>query len=89
MTRDGCGTDGRWHLHDFLELGSLVSAVPCARLHARPVLWEWGLAVLAERTGLLVTELITNAVKASRTDAQASSVRLWLVSDLAQILVLV
>ena len=25
-----------------LLLGALPSAVPCARLHARQVLWEWG-----------------------------------------------
>ena len=66
MARQGHGTNGRWPLQDFLELGALVSAVPCARLHARQVLWEWGLASLGESAGLLVTELITNAVKASR-----------------------
>jgi len=50
---------------------------------------EWGLASLSESTELLVTELITNAVKASRAVTQTSAVRLWLVSDLAQILILV
>jgi len=90
MTRLGRGTNGPWPLQDFLELGALASAVPCARLHARQVLWEWGvLANLGENTELLVTELITNAVKASRAVTQASAVRLWLVSDLAHILILV
>jgi hypothetical protein len=31
----------QWPLQSFLELGSLPSAVPCARLHVRQLLWEW------------------------------------------------
>ena len=89
MTQQGDGANGPWPLQDFLEFGALVSAVPCARLHARQVLWEWGLASLGESAELLVTELIANAVKASQVVAQASPVRLWLVSDRAQILILV
>ena len=73
--------NGQWPLQDFLELGALVSAVLCARLHARHVLREWGLARLGDSTELLVAELVTNAVQASRAAAQASSVRLWLLSD--------
>jgi anti-sigma regulatory factor (Ser/Thr protein kinase) len=83
------GMNDRWPLQDFLELGALVSAVPCARLHARQVLWEWGLGNLSDSTELLVTELIANAVRASREMAQVSTVRLWLLSDSAQILILV
>jgi anti-sigma regulatory factor (Ser/Thr protein kinase) len=89
MTQRGRGTNGPWPLQDFLELGALASAVTCARLHARQVLWEWGRTSLGESAELLVTELITNAVKASRAVTQASAVRLWLVSDRAQILILV
>jgi hypothetical protein len=88
MTRQVRGTNGPWPLQDFLEFGALASAAPCARLHARQVLWEWGLTSLGESTELLVTELITNAVKASRAVTQASAVGLWLVSDRAQILIL-
>jgi anti-sigma regulatory factor (Ser/Thr protein kinase) len=58
-------------------------------LHARHVLWEWGLGSLGESAELLVSELVTNAVKASREMMQASPVRLWLVSDSAQVLILV
>jgi anti-sigma regulatory factor (Ser/Thr protein kinase) len=79
----------RWPLQDFLELGALVSAVPCARLHARQVLWEWGIGNLGDSAELLVTELITNAVTASRETGRDSAVRLWLLSDSAQILILV
>lgn len=89
MTQRGHRMNGEWPLQDFLELGALASAVPCARLHARQVLWEWGLGSLCESTELLVAELVTNAVKASRAVAQASSVRLWLVSDLARVLIVV
>ncbi len=40
ITRQGRGMNDRWPLQDFLELGALASAVPCARLHARQVLRE-------------------------------------------------
>jgi anti-sigma regulatory factor (Ser/Thr protein kinase) len=89
MTHRGGGASGPWPLQDFLELGALAGAVPCARLHARQVLWEWGLTSLGESTELVVSELITNAVKASRAVMHDSPVRLWLVSDLARILILV
>jgi hypothetical protein len=32
----------QWPLQSFLELGALPGAVPCARLHTRHLLWEWG-----------------------------------------------
>jgi len=90
ITRQGRGTDDRWPLQDFLELGALLSAVPCARLHARQVLREWGIAGVADSAGLLVTELVANAVRASRGMAQVSGVvQVWLLSDAAQILILV
>ncbi len=38
----GNDVTGRWPLRSFLELGALPSAVPCARLHTRHLLWEWG-----------------------------------------------
>ena len=77
----------QWPLQSFLELGALPGAVPCARLHARHVLWEWGLASLAASTELLVSEMVTNAVQVSRAMTQAA-VRLWLASDGTQVMVL-
>ena len=77
----------QWPLHSFLELGALPGAVPCARLHTRHVLWEWGLAGLAEDTELVVSEMITNGVQASRAMTQAA-VRLWLLSDRARVVIL-
>ena len=54
-----------WPLRSHLELAAFPSAVPCARLHARLVVWEWGLASIAETVELVVSELGTNAVNAS------------------------
>jgi anti-sigma regulatory factor (Ser/Thr protein kinase) len=54
------------HLYQsHLVLGALPGAVPCARLHARLVLAEWGLKALADTVELIVSELVTNAVRAS------------------------
>jgi len=75
----------RWPLRTFLELG----AVPCARLHACNVLAEWGLTMFSESTGLLVSELVTNAIQISRVAEQDAPVRLWLVSDRAQVVIFV
>jgi anti-sigma regulatory factor (Ser/Thr protein kinase) len=79
----------RWPLRTFLELGALPGAVPCARLHARHVLEEWELTVFSESTGLLVSELVTNAIQISRVAEQDAPVRLWLVSDRTQVVIFV
>jgi hypothetical protein len=57
----GNDVTGRWPLRSFLELGALPGAVPCARLHTRQLLWEWGLIALSETAELLVSEIVTNA----------------------------
>jgi hypothetical protein len=62
-----------WPLHSRLELAALPSAVPCARLHTRQLLWEWGLAALAETVELLVSEIATNAVNASAGGASSQT----------------
>jgi anti-sigma regulatory factor (Ser/Thr protein kinase) len=80
---------GRWPLRSFLELGSLPSAVPCARLHTRQLLWEWHLTVLSGTAELLVSELVTNAVQITQADARTTPVRLWLLADRARLLMLV
>jgi hypothetical protein len=54
----------QWPLQSRLELGALSGAVPCARLHARLVLTEWGQAALGDSVELIVSELMTNAVRA-------------------------
>ena len=87
--RKGKSMTGEWPLQDFLELGALPGAVPCARLHARQVIWEWGLARLADSVEIIVSEIVTNAVQASRSLEWTHSVRLWLLSDKARVLILV
>jgi anti-sigma regulatory factor (Ser/Thr protein kinase) len=80
---------GDWPLQDAIELGPLPGAVPCARLHARQMLWEWGLTHLTEDTELLVSELVTNAIAAPQHGELVSPVRLWLRADRTRILILV
>ena len=68
--RPDTGTDLRsvtapWPLCSSLPLGAFRTATPCPRLHARAVLTEWGLRDLAETAELIVSELVTNAVRAS------------------------
>ncbi len=79
----------RWHLLSHLELGAPPGAVACARLHARQVLWEWGLSAIAENAELLVSELVTNATEASQSADRILPVGLWLSSDQSRLLILV
>jgi anti-sigma regulatory factor (Ser/Thr protein kinase) len=85
----GARMNDDWPLRSYLELGILPGAVPCARLHARHVLWEWGISELVEQVELLVSELVTNAVRASQLTDDASSIRIWLRSDKNLVLILV
>ena len=89
---------GSWARRTHLELGALRGAVPCARLHARHVLWEWGLSDLDEAVELVVSELVTNAIQASAglsrevpgydEDSHGlPCVWLWLASDGRQLVV--
>jgi anti-sigma regulatory factor (Ser/Thr protein kinase) len=75
------------HLHQSeLVLGALSSAVPCARLHAKAVLHEWGLGHLAEKMELLVSEIATNAIRASEGLVRDNypfppTVQMWITAD--------
>ena len=62
---DSPGMTASWPLSTSLPLGALPGATPCARLHARAVLAEWGMHDVAESAELVVSELVTNAVRAS------------------------
>jgi anti-sigma regulatory factor (Ser/Thr protein kinase) len=55
----------RWPFMSTLPLGSLPGAVPCARLHTRNILKEWDLAEVTDDAELIVSELVTNALRAS------------------------
>jgi anti-sigma regulatory factor (Ser/Thr protein kinase) len=78
-----------WPLQDFLKFGALPAAAGCARWHAKNVLWEWGLTSFSEPVELIVTELMTNAIKASQALEGVPPVRLWLLSDRQRVLVLI
>lgn len=90
------GVTQRWPQRSYLELGALPGAVTCARLHSRLVLIECGLGALAETVELIVSELITNAVVASkgligsryggRWAPGTPPVRLWLQADRQRVL---
>jgi len=85
----GNDVTGRWPLRSFLELGALPSAVPCARLHTRQLLWEWQLTALSDSAELLVSEITTNAVQITQADGRTAPVRLWLLADHARLLILI
>lgn len=80
-------TPDPWPLRSHLEFGALPTAVPCARLHTRQMLWEWGLNGLAETAELLVSELVTNAVKATAGYDGLLPIRLHLSSDKERLLI--
>ena len=80
-------TPAYWPLRSYLELGALTSTVPCARLHARQIVWEWGFRHLAEDAEILVSELLTNAVKASSSPDGAGVVVLRLLADRERLLI--
>jgi hypothetical protein len=84
-------------MRSYLELGALPSAVPSARLHARLVVGEWGLGELAETVELIVSELVTNGVQASKGllgswwhgqwQPGLPPIRLWLQADQSCVLI--
>ena len=77
-----------WPLHAALELGALPTAPGCARAWTWQILREWGLAPLSDSTGLLVSELATNAVQASRA-VTGAAIWLWLIFDRKRVVILV
>ena len=80
----------RWPLRNALTLGALEGAVPSARGHLRQLLWEWGQAELAQDAGVVVSELVTNAVRASAELRPAvAPVLVWLGSYSHYVLVAV
>jgi len=71
----------------YLELGALPTAVSCARLHVRQVLWEWGLGELAEASEAVVSELVTNAYETTVRHRLPAPIRLRLSSNGQQALI--
>jgi anti-sigma regulatory factor (Ser/Thr protein kinase) len=61
-----------------LVLGALPGAVPCARLHARQVLWEWAVPVDVDTAELIISELVTNGLKAAWATGSGQPISLTL-----------
>ena len=77
--------DGGWKEFSLLELAAGPGSVPRARRHVRQVLSEWNLGLLGEAAELVVSELVTNAIRASRDAGGHRPVRLWLAADRARV----
>jgi anti-sigma regulatory factor (Ser/Thr protein kinase) len=80
-----------WPLMTYLELAALPAAVPCFRMHAKAVALEWGLPALADTVELIVSELVTNSVRAAGHSRggglTVAVIRLWLFCDLHRVLI--
>lgn len=75
--RRGCPLPASGACQSSLELRALARAVPDARLRARRELRNWGHAVTADAE-LLVSELVTNGVKAAQSADLSRALRLRL-----------
>jgi Histidine kinase-like ATPase domain len=86
-----------WPLRGYVELPAVPASARYARMHAKNMLRDWGMAALADTVELLVSELTSNAVRAStaiarerratRPTAQGPRLRLWLASDRREVLI--
>jgi hypothetical protein len=76
-----------WPLRSNLELAALPGAVPRARHHACQVLADWDLGALGEPAELVVSEFVTNAIRACPAAGAHRQVRLRLASDRARVLI--
>jgi Histidine kinase-like ATPase domain len=86
-----------WPLRSYLELRAVPTSARSARQHARNVLREWQLDDLADTVELLVSEIVTNAVRASAQMARQQQesgqpphvpwLRFWLISDRHNVLI--
>lgn len=86
-----------WPLRSHLELPAEPVSVRSARLHTRNALRTWRMGALTDTVELLVSEIVTNAVRASarmahrqhETDQaqRTPGMRLWLSSDRRNVLI--
>jgi Histidine kinase-like ATPase domain len=77
-----------WPLRSYRELRGMPVSVRFARLHARKVLYKWHIGVITDTVELLVSEITTNAIRASADSAgSAPRVGLWLTSDRRSVLI--
>jgi len=86
-----------WPLLSHVELRAQPASVRSARLHTKSILDGWRLGGLADIAELVVSEIITNAVRASTRimrqqrepgpTARAQPLRFWLTSDARSVLI--
>jgi hypothetical protein len=86
-----------WPLRSHLELRARPASVRSARRHAKNMLHVWRMTALADTVELLVSEIITNAVRASAHIAHQQGetgraprtlrMRLWLTSNRHSVLI--
>jgi len=80
-------------LTSYLKLAATPRAVSHARQHTKQEILEWDLPDLADTAELLVSELVTNAVKATRQPQDQGpswehpSVLVWLTSEQGALLI--
>ena len=77
-----------WPLRAWLDLGAVPTAPGCGRAWTRQILWEWQLTRLADSTELIASELLTNALLASRW-LDRPAIGLTLLSDGQRVVILV
>lgn len=75
-------------LREVLDLGAVPTAPGCARAWTRQILWEWRLAGLSDTSEIIVSELTSNAVLASRREGR-SFIRLIVTLDEGELAILV
>jgi hypothetical protein len=73
-----------WPWSDFLELAALDPAAGSARGHAVTLLHEWGMRGAADDVAQVMSELVSNAVAATRAGRLASTVGCWMLGGPAK-----
>jgi len=81
-----------WALQTYMEVPAVPAAVSSARLHTRRTLTEWELEGHIDTAELVVSELVTNAVRASLVlfpgeQDRWPTVRLWLSANGDQVFI--
>jgi anti-sigma regulatory factor (Ser/Thr protein kinase) len=82
----GSGTGAAHHV-SMLEFAPLPTAIACARLHAVVILREWGLGELTEDAEIIVSELMTNAQRASAGLGGRPPIALRLFADAGRLVI--
>jgi anti-sigma regulatory factor (Ser/Thr protein kinase) len=77
-----------WPLRSYTELSAIPGSVRLARHHARQVVTDWGFGEFSDAVETVLSELTTNAVKASADMGGNPLIRVWLLCDKARIIVL-